>query len=149
MEIERKAFPDAWDESWFIFFFQSNPSGFVVAVDDRDRVVGYAITGLEAEEEDAWLHTEQSRVSPERGHLLNIAVDEKWRRSGIGTMLLDFSTRYVLQHGVDELWLEVRTLNTEARRFYALRGFEDTGKRLRNYYPDGGDAIVMRKKLTN
>jgi ribosomal-protein-alanine acetyltransferase len=149
MEIERKAFPDAWDENWFIFFFQSNPSGFIIAVDDKDEVVGYAIVGMEAEAEDAWLYTEESRVPPERGHLLNIAVDEKWRRNGIGTMLLEAAIRYVLEHGVDELWLEVQAINAGAREFYALKGFKNTGKRLRNYYPDGGDAIVMRKKLAN
>jgi ribosomal-protein-alanine N-acetyltransferase len=147
MEIERKAFPDAWDESWFIFFFQSNPSGFMVAVDDNDQAIGYAIVGLEAEGQDAWLYTEDSQVPPQRGHLLNIAMDERWRRHGIGTMLLEASSRYVLQHGVDELWLEVQTANSGARKFYALKGFKDTGKHLRNYYPDGGDAIVMKKKL--
>jgi ribosomal-protein-alanine N-acetyltransferase len=147
MEIEKKAFQDAWDESWFIFFFQSNPSGFMVAVDEKDKVVGYAIVGLETEEEDAWLYGEKSRVPPERGHLLNIAIDEKWRRKKIGTMLLDEACRYVLKNGADELLLEVRTDNSGARKFYALKDFKDTGKRLRNYYPDGGDAIVMRKKL--
>lgn len=149
MEIERRAFPDAWDESWFIFLFQSNPSGFMVAVDDKDQVVGYAIVGLEAEGEDAWLYTEESRVPPQRGHLLNIAVNEKSRRSSIGTMLLEAASQYVLGHKVNELWLEVQTANTGARRFYALKGFKGTGKRLRNYYPDGGDAIVMRKKLVD
>jgi ribosomal-protein-alanine N-acetyltransferase len=147
MEIEKKAFQDAWDESWFIFFFQSNPSGFMVAVDEKDKVVGYAIVGLETEEEDAWVYAEKRRVQPERGHLLNIAVDEKWRRKNIGTMLLDEACRYVLKRGADELLLEVRTDNSGARKFYVLKDFKDTGKRLRNYYPDGGDAIVMRKRL--
>jgi ribosomal-protein-alanine N-acetyltransferase len=147
MEIERKAFPDAWDESWFIFFFQSNPSGFMVAVDHKDQIIGYAIVGMEAEGEDAWLYTEESKVPPQRGHLLNIAVDEKWRRNGVGTLLLEATTGYVLEHDVDELWLEVQTTNAGARRFYELKGFKYTGKHLRNYYPDGGDAIVMTKKL--
>jgi ribosomal-protein-alanine acetyltransferase len=147
MEIERRAFPDAWDESWFVYFFQTNPNGFMVAVDDTDQTIGYAIVGLETEREDAWLYTEESRIPPQRGHLLNIAVDKKWRGTGIGAMLLEAVSRYVLERGVDELWLEVQTKNIDARRFYANKGFKNTGKYLRNYYPDGGDAIVMRKKL--
>jgi ribosomal-protein-alanine N-acetyltransferase len=147
MEIERRAFPDAWDESWFVYFFQTNPNGFMVAVDDNDQTIGYAIVGLETEGEDAWLYTEESRIPPQRGHLLNIAVDEKCRGTGIGAMLLEAISQYVLERGVDELWLEVQTENTEAKRFYANKGFKNTGKHLRNYYPDGGDAIVMRKKL--
>nr|MDO8098742.1 ribosomal protein S18-alanine N-acetyltransferase [Candidatus Njordarchaeota archaeon] len=147
MQIERGAFPDAWDENWFMYFYEFNPSGFVVAVAGRERVVGYALIDIEGEGEEAWLSIEQGKLTPARGHLLNIAVDEEWRNKGIGGLLLDAATRYALQRGVDEIWLEVQMNNTNAIRFYSKRGFKSTGQILRNYYPDGGDASVMRKKL--
>jgi ribosomal-protein-alanine N-acetyltransferase len=147
MEIERRAFPDAWDESWFLYFFQTNPSGFMVAVEDKDIVVGYAIVDIESEAEGAWLFMEGSRLPPQRGHLLNIAVDENWRGKGIGSILLEEVDKYVLERAAKDLFLEVQTTNTDARRFYKKRGFKETGKVLRDYYPDGGDAILMKKKL--
>ena len=147
LEIEYAAFPDAWEENWFMYFHEMNPSGFMVAVASREGVVGYAIVDIEGEGEEAWLHTWRGRLPPARGHLLNIAVAEEWRKKGIGGALLDAVTKYTLQRGVDELWLEVRTTNTAARKFYSKRGFKDTGQILRDYYPDAGDAVVMRKQL--
>lgn len=147
IEIERGAFPDAWEENWFVYFYEMNPSGFVVAVAGRMGAVGYAIVDIEGEGEGAWLYMEKGQLPPARGHLLNIAVAEEWRQKGIGGALLDAVTKYALQRGVDELWLEVQTKNNTARRFYSKRGFKDTGQVLRDYYPDGGDAVVMRKKL--
>jgi ribosomal-protein-alanine acetyltransferase len=147
MEIERRAFPDAWDESWFLYFFQTNPSGFMVAVGGKDIVIGYAIVDVESEAEHALLFMEGSRLPPQRGHLLNIAVDEHWRGKGIGSLLLENAAGFVLDRGVNVLFLEVQTTNTNARTFYRKRGFKETGKVLSDYYPDGGDAVIMKKKL--
>ena len=149
MEIERRAFPDAWDESWFLYFFQTNPSGFMVAVENKDIVIGYAIVDVESEAEHAWLFMEGSRLPPQRGHLLNIAVDEDWRGKGIGSILLEKAAEFVSERGVNVLFLEVQTTNANARTFYKNRGFKETGDVLSDYYPDGGDAIIMRKKLSS
>jgi len=147
MEIEHGAFPDAWEENWFMYFYEMNPSGFMVASAGREGVVGYAIVDIEKEGEEAWLSMEEGRLPPARGHLLNIAVFEQRRRKGIGGALLDAVIKYALQRGVDELWLEVQTTNITARGFYSKRGFKETGQVLRDYYPDGGSAIVMCKRL--
>ncbi|WXG44497.1 MAG: ribosomal protein S18-alanine N-acetyltransferase [Promethearchaeati archaeon SRVP18_Atabeyarchaeia-1] len=147
MEIERRAFPDAWDESWFLYFYQTNPSGFMVAVDGKNNVIGYAIVNVESDAEDAWFFMEGRRLPPQRGHLLNIAVDEDRRSQGVGSILLKAADDYVSGMGVNEIFLEVQTTNSNARRFYANRGYKETGKILRDYYPRGGDAVIMKKRL--
>jgi len=148
MEIERRAFPDAWDESWFLYFFQTNPSGFMVAVEGKETVIGYAIVDIEAETENAWLFMEGARLPLQRGHLLNIAVDENWRRKGVGSMLLEAAIKYTIDRGVNNIYLEVQTENVNASRFYKNEGFAETGKVLTDYYPDGGDAKIMKKTLS-
>jgi ribosomal-protein-alanine N-acetyltransferase len=147
MEIERQAFPDAWDENWFLYFYQTNPSGFFVATESKDFVIGYAIVDVESEAEHAWLFMEGKRLPPQRGHLLNIAIDKQWRKKGIGSKLLEKAADYVSERGVNILFLEVQTTNTNARTFYGNRGFKETGKVMTDYYPDGGDAIIMKKRL--
>jgi ribosomal protein S18 acetylase RimI-like enzyme len=131
-----------------MYFYEVNPSGFVVAVAGKEQVVGYALVDIEGEGQEAWLTVEPGKLTPVRSHLLNIAVDDEWREKGIGGWLLDATKRYALERGVKEIWLEVQVNNTNAIRFYSKRGFKDTGQILRNYYPDGGDALVMRKKLS-
>ncbi|WXG47127.1 MAG: ribosomal protein S18-alanine N-acetyltransferase [Candidatus Atabeyarchaeum deiterrae] len=148
LEIERGAFPDAWDESWFVYFFQTNPNGFFVAVDHKNHVVGYAVVDIEGGQDEAWTFMDTGSLPPARGHLLNVAVDKEWRGKGIGTALIGGVNRYLVDRGVNELWLEVRTSNADAIRLYKRQGFEETGRVMRNYYPDGGDALVMRKNLT-
>jgi ribosomal-protein-alanine N-acetyltransferase len=148
VEIETGAFPDAWDENWFLYFHEMNPSGFVVAVAGREGVVGYAIVDIEGEGEGVWQPVEKGKLPLARGHLLNIAVDQGWRRRGIGGALLDAAVKYALDRGVNELWLETQRTNTTAIEFYSKRGFEATGQILRDYYPDGEAAIVMRRKIT-
>jgi ribosomal protein S18 acetylase RimI-like enzyme len=53
----------------------------------------------------------------------------------------------VSEKGVGALFLEVQTTNKNARNFYKKRGFKETGKIISDYYPDGGDAIIMKKRI--
>ena len=70
------------------------------------------------------------------GHILSMAVKASHRRKGLGTELFRHA-----QEKVKSLWLEVRSRNYGAIRFYESLGMRPVGK-VDEYY-DGDDALIM------
>ena len=81
---ERRSFNDPWSRSEFELSHQRDGSRFLVAVRNA-KVVGYVIV-----EVVKTLDLLKLRLI-KRGHLLNIAVDPKYRRHSVGTTLVDAS----------------------------------------------------------
>ncbi|MBD3815676.1 MAG: ribosomal protein S18-alanine N-acetyltransferase [Halothiobacillus sp.] len=82
-------------------------------------------------------------------HLLNLCVDPKRQRRGIGRLLLEYMIEQAKKAEVDSLWLEVREGNAAARQLYSAHGFKQVGLR-KAYYPakDGReDALVLTRTL--
>jgi ribosomal-protein-alanine N-acetyltransferase len=79
-------------------------------------------------------------------HLISIGVLRESRRKGVGTSLLKHLVRFLLNHGVDELWLEVKSENNEAVSLYERFGFERMNI-VQDYYSDGSAALRMRLGL--
>ena len=77
---------------------------------------------------------------PER-EILNLAVDPRYRREGIATMLirLEFSKKAIFL-------LEVRESNLAARTLYERLGFVEISRRPEYYNNPTETAIVMRMK---
>jgi ribosomal protein S18 acetylase RimI-like enzyme len=100
------------------------------------QVLGYAYYAPAAMTDRTW-------------YLYWIAVTKDTQARGIGT--------YLLRHAEDEihkargrvLFIETSSLPHYAptRRFYEKHGYEVTGV-LRDYYSDGDDMVVFRKRLT-
>lgn len=76
-------------------------------------------------------------------HILDLAVDERLRRTGIGEMILRAALDKMYDNLVYEVYLEVRKSNEAALSLYRKLGFKDAFER-KNYYGDE-DAIVMTK----
>ena len=80
-------------------------------------------------------------------HVLRLVVDAAHRRRGFGRALLD---RLVATAADDPalgaVVLEVRADNAAARALYTAAGFVADGRRL-GYYPDGEDALLLRRPL--
>jgi ribosomal-protein-alanine N-acetyltransferase len=97
--------------------------------EERGRLAGYLIVSRYV---DAW-------------HIMNLAIDEPYRRRGIARRLLD---ELFVTTDADPLrgyTLEVRITNERAIRLYEAAGFRITGVR-RGYYTDNReDAYVMWK----
>ena len=83
-------------------------------------------------------------LAPGAGQILTVAVDPAHRRRGIGRELVTALVGLVRGRGAQEVSLEVRAGNHAARGLYRDLGFVAVGTRER-YYPDGEDALVMRK----
>jgi ribosomal-protein-alanine N-acetyltransferase len=129
-ELETTLFPgDAWSaESFWSELAQYDSRHYVVA--ERDgKVVGFAGLAAAAGEAD----------------VLTLAVAVEERGHGVGRRLLRELLAEADRRGCADVLLEVRSGNVPALALYERHGFERIGVR-RRYYPDGEDAIVMRRR---
>ena len=113
------------------------PEGFLVAEVDGE-VVGYVIANLRKTQEGS-----------EEGHILAVAVDPAYRRRRVGTALMEQIKGVFKDRGVDQLSLEVKESNREARNFYLNLGFREVCV-AKHYYRMRGyteDAVIMVKKI--
>lgn len=88
-----------------------------------------------------------ARVVADEAEILTLAVVPEARRQGHGAVLLAAAMAGAAARGARAMFLEVADSNEAARALYARAGFAPVGRR-RRYYPDGGDALVLRRELT-
>jgi ribosomal protein S18 acetylase RimI-like enzyme len=111
--------------------------GFSLAAFDNDRVVGFAIA-----EPQRW----------NRSLLVwELAVNEQYRRQGIGTRLMDSLSLVAARNGLRVLVCETQTTNIPAILFYRKAGFHVEGIDL-SYYtnqdvPEGEVAVFMKRRI--
>lgn len=81
--------------------------------------------------------------------LLNIAVDAPWQGQGLGRALLTFLLARAREHGMRQMFLEVRESNARAIALYESCGFKLVGRRKAYYGHLGGreDARVYSLEL--
>jgi [ribosomal protein S18]-alanine N-acetyltransferase len=123
--IERRAFPTPWSVAMFVLEL-SKPSGICLAALIEERLVGYLVC---SRYDTVW-------------HLMNIAVDDRLRRQGIATTLLE----RLFEQGDrpnEQYTLEVRTSNDAAIRLYERFGFRTAGRRRAYYHDNREDALIM------
>lgn len=101
----------------------------VVARDERE-LVGFAM---------AQFHTETV-------HLTLIGVVDTHQRRGIGRQLIDWVEESAVIAGLFRINLEVRCGNQDARRFYAVLGYQESGS-VPGYYSGIEDAIQLSRDL--
>lgn len=81
----------------------------------------------------------------DEAHLLNIAVDPKQQKQGIGRVLLGHAQQQAQAKKANALFLEVRASNQRAIQLYYMVGFNEVGVR-KKYYPAAQgkeDAVIM------
>jgi ribosomal protein S18 acetylase RimI-like enzyme len=81
-------------------------------------------------------------------YLYWIAVRKTKQAAGLGTKLLAFAEADMRRLGARVLFLETSSLPTYdlTRKFYLKHKYEVNGQ-LRDYYSDGDDMVVFRKRL--
>ena len=133
LEIERRAFAQPWSRAFFEKELSTPFAQLTVAVEQahtRPVLVGYSCR---------WRVTDEV-------HLLNVAVHQSRRGSGVGRALVEAVIEEGRTTRARTMFLEVRAGNLVARRLYRHLGFRDLGVR-RAYYGPGQDAIVMELRL--
>ena len=128
--IENACFArDAYPRELFLELHRECARHFFVALKAR-RIVGYAVTAAGEGEAE----------------IVSIAVMPEHRRAGVATALLRHTISRLRRARVVRLALMVRPDNLAAIRFYRGLGFRAAG-RIRRYYEDRSDGLVMRKRL--
>ena len=87
-----------------------------------------------------------ARMMADEAEVLTLAVEPAAQRAGIGRALLNQALATARLRGAVAMFLEVSSTNVAARALYAGVDFVQVGSR-RGYYPEGGDALVLRRSL--
>ncbi|MGE5644330.1 MAG: ribosomal protein S18-alanine N-acetyltransferase [Acidobacteriota bacterium] len=131
MEIERACFDrDAYPRDLFLELYGESAGLFFVARRSR-RIAGYSVTCAQGP----------------AAELVSLAVAPEHRSAGVGTALLRHTIAKLRRKRVRKLVLTVRPANQAAIRLYRSFGFRAAGK-IRRYYEDHTDALLMRKRLS-
>jgi ribosomal-protein-alanine N-acetyltransferase len=128
--IERRAFPTPWSLAMFVLEL-SKPSGICLAALMEERLVGYLVC---SRYDTVW-------------HLMNVAVDDRLRRQGIATTLLERLFE-LADKPSEQYTLEVRTSNEDAIRLYERFGFRTAGRRRAYYHDNREDALIMWRTVS-
>lgn len=108
-------------------------------VEISQRIIGFFVARLITHEE--LTNNQIDRVN--EIEIYNIAVDKNYRRLGIGRYLLE-ECQKLINHGEKlQIWLEVRSSNVAATKFYSKLGFERKYIRNSFYANPPEDALVM------
>jgi ribosomal-protein-alanine N-acetyltransferase len=129
-EIEKKTFPNPYEINVLQYLYDMG-MGFLV-VEDKSLIIAYIIFTIE----------------DNLGHIIAIAVDEKFRKQNVGSCLLQTAINMIKKFNCNFIYLEVGVSNTDAISFYEGFGFK-TNEFLKNYYEDGSDAISMYLNLND
>lgn len=78
----------------------------------------------------------------EEAHITLLGIDPRYRRQGLGQLLLYALLASAHQRGLERATLEVRQSNQRAIALYQRFGFRTAGSR-KQYYPDGEDALIL------
>jgi ribosomal protein S18 acetylase RimI-like enzyme len=126
----------ALDEVLSDYHATNRENGHISVTDERDgQIVGYAYYAPAAMTDRTW-------------YLYWIAVSKSTQAKGIGGDLLRHVENDIRRLGGRVLFIETSSLPSYelTRKFYLKHKYEVTGV-LREYYADGDDMVVFRKKF--
>lgn len=130
--IETEAHSHPWRMTHFASSLASSHQ--CIVVEGESNILAYAITSTAAGEAE----------------LLNLTVNPKYHKQGIGRALLG-GLYQSFSESIERFFLEVRESNEAAIHLYQVEGFNEVGRRP-GYYPGTEEreaAIIMAKELLN
>ncbi|MBE6943483.1 MAG: ribosomal-protein-alanine N-acetyltransferase [Ruminococcaceae bacterium] len=127
--LERENFSLPWSEN-VLTSELSNPLSLWLVALDGERVIGYI----------------GAQIVPDEADMMNLAVEEKYRRNGIGKALVKQLLKRLQERAVRSLTLEVRVSNLPAVSLYEGLGFKTVGRRPNYYQKPKEDAFILRKE---
>jgi len=129
--IEKASFDDPWVREALLQELVSSQLRLPLVVELGGQVVGYLM---------AWRSADEL-------HILNVAVDPRSRRRGLGAALLRTVLEVAAREGMSAVSLEVRPGNEPALGMYRGFGFELAGVREGYYADNGEDALILTLTL--
>lgn len=83
----------------------------------------------------------------DEGEIPSIAVDESFRRLGIGNEILSGMISFAKEQNIRRIFLEVRQSNSGAIAFYQKNGFAEVGRRPKFYSHPVEDGLILERTL--
>jgi [ribosomal protein S18]-alanine N-acetyltransferase len=136
MEINMKTLPEHYSDYFYESLLCDLPESFLIA-ENGGIPLGYIMCKSEF-----GFSNFKKLGFVKKGHVVSVAVLDKFRGSGIGSALVEEAFKGVKEKQCDEMYLEVRCSNTDAVRLYEKLGMS-IKQRLRSYYRDCEDAYMM------
>ena len=125
-KIEQESNPTPWSRNNFFSSFDVGHHSLICKA--KKELIGFIVFS----------------VIKNESHLLNVAVLEKWRKKGAGSLLIESLIKQSKVLGAKKVFLEVRSKNLNAIKFYQKYNFVKDALRANYYsgeYPD--DAVLM------
>lgn len=124
--IESSSFTRPWSKESFLSSLK-NPQNLYLVAEEGGTVLGYCgLWGIVGE-----------------GEITNVAVDQRFRKQGVGEAILRELIRQAREDGITAFTLEVRVSNQSAIHLYHKLGFADTAVRKNYYEAPIEDALIM------
>lgn len=130
-DILEEQFDEFWNENVLKSELENRLSTYIVAIDEQNKVVGYA--GI-------WKPTE------DEAHITNIVTRKENRQHKVATNMLEELIKIAKDQNLKTITLEVNVNNTPAIHLYQKYQFEQVGIR-KKYYSNCDDALIMTLKL--
>ncbi len=127
--LEEKTFSMPWHKADFLDMIRDEKARYYVAEEEGRIIAGAGILWVAGE-----------------GNITNFAVDEAYRRKGIGTRLLKYMIDDAKDNQINAITLEVRVSNSPAIALYEKNGFKSEGIRPGFYEKPVEDAQIMWRR---
>ncbi|PCI30638.1 MAG: ribosomal-protein-alanine N-acetyltransferase [SAR324 cluster bacterium] len=130
-QVEQECFPlSSWKKSTWQGLFENH--GLILILEFKEQqLVGFlAFSKLILESE-----------------LLKVGVLPKYQGQGPAQELLKQMIELLRKSQTEQIFLEVRADNTQAKRFYQRNGFQESGRRKGYYHSPRCDALLYTKNL--
>jgi ribosomal-protein-alanine N-acetyltransferase len=131
IEIDKQCFNafDSYNEKMFHQLLKDNPNSFF-GLYSQYQIIGYFIIYR----------------FRRGGYIESIAISPDYQGLGLGKYLMEYIIHHFQMLQYKHITLEVRPTNHAAIKMYERHGFEEV-KKLKGYYKDGAEAILMKKRL--
>lgn len=129
--LDQSCFPAgiSYSKTTLRYFLTISSADCVVAVEDG-KIAGFIV----------------SEENPPLAHIITLDVEERYRRRGVGTALLEKIEANLAARGVRSILLETAITNDAAVAFWQRHGYRIEAT-LKRYYLGKLDAYEMRKIL--
>jgi len=134
-QIDQECFPPgiAYSRRELAQFMKLRGAFTLVAETPRKKIAGFIVA---------------QKYQRNMGHVVTIDVLATYRRSGLGSLLMNEVESRLRADGCDAMFLETAVDNLAAIKFYERFGYVIV-KELPEYYPNGLDGYLMLKRFAN
>ena len=141
LDIQTECNLSVWLKNDYLGELEREDSIFKIARTVSEKIVGFALVRLLVGATDSAI------IEFNSSEILNIAVRNSFRQSGIGQLIFDEIRRELEGKNITEIWLEVRKSNSKAISFYQKNGFEMQFERKNYYTSPTENACVFRRLM--